>query len=195
MNKTVLVAYASRHGATREIAEDVARVLFERGAEVAVCAADEVTDLAPYGAVVFGSAVYEGDWPLAATDFVRRFADDLEKLPVWLFSSGTAGAAPTETMRGWTHPPLLRSLLARINPRDHAVFGGRFDPRHLSLGDWWRYGSLRGVRGDFRDWGGIEAWANRVANALPACALTLPPEPAGSPYRPAPNPPHDKETR
>ncbi len=177
MNETVLVAYASRHGATREIAEDVARVLYERGVEVALRAADEVTDLTPYGAVVFGSAVYRGDWLLEATDFIRRFADDLERVPVWLFSSGTAGAVPTETMRGWRAPPLLKSLLARINPRDHVLFGGRFDPHVLSLGDWWRYPSLRGVAGDFRDWGGVEAWANRVANALPAGALTLPPHP------------------
>lgn len=176
MNDTVLVAYASQHGATREIAEDVARVLYERGAQVDVLAADDVRDLTPYGAVVFGSAVYRGEWLLEATDFVRRFADDLERLPVWLFSSGTAGDAPTETMRGWTQPPLLSSLLGRIKPRDHAVFGGRFDPHRLSIGDWWRYPSLRGVKGDFRDWGGVEVWANGVANTLPACALTLPPE-------------------
>lgn len=97
--------------------------------------------------------------------------------------------------RGWTGPPLLRSLLARIRPRDHALFGGRFDPHQLSGGDGWRYGSLRGVKGDFRDWGGVEAWANRVANALPACALSLPPEPVGSPAKPAPPVPPEKGAR
>lgn len=91
MNSTVLVAYASLRGVTRELAEDVARVLYERGAEVVVRAADEVADLTPYGAVVLGRAVYRGDWPSEATDFVRRFADDLGRVPVWLFSSGAAG--------------------------------------------------------------------------------------------------------
>ena len=174
----VLVAYASRHGSTREIAEDISKVLYERGVEVVTRAAEEVNDLSPYGAVILGSAVYKGDWLLEGTDFLRRFADPLERLPLWLFSSGTAGTVPTETMHDWTHPQLLDSLLTRLQPRGHVLFGGHLDAHRLSVGDWWRYPSLRGVSGDFRDWGEIEAWANEVANTLPSAALTLPPKPS-----------------
>lgn len=166
MKEPVLVAYASRYGATREIAEAVARVLEARGSAVHCCPAEAVEALAPYRAVVLGSAVYEGDWLVEASDFVRRFAPELAQRPLWCFSSGTAGAAPTETMQGWTHPRLLTSLFAELQPQGHAVFGGRLEPRRLSVGDWWRYPSLRGVRGDFRDWEAITAWANGVADAL-----------------------------
>lgn len=177
MNETVLVAYASQHGSTREIAEDIAKVLYERGTEVVTRTAAEVSNLTPYRAVILGSAIYEGDWLPEATDFMRRFADELGQLPVWFFSSGTAGGIPTETMRGWTHPELLDTLFARVQPRGHVVFGGRFDPHRLSLGDWWRYPSLRRVSGDFRDWAAIETWANEIATALPSGTLTPSPTP------------------
>lgn len=180
MSETILVTYASRHGSTREIADDIAKVLYERGAKVVTRATDEVGDLVPYYAVVLGSAIYEGDWLPEATDFMRRFADKLEGLPLWLFSSGTAGDIPTETMREWTHPQLLDSLFARVQPRGHVVFGGSFDPHRLSVGDWWRYPSLRGVKGDYRDWNAVEAWANEIANTLPSGTLTLPPNDVGT---------------
>ncbi len=167
MEDTVLVAYASQHGATREIAEAVARVLTRRGQAASVQSAGDVLSLEPYHAVILGSALYEGDWLLDATDFARRFVDRLETLPVWLFSSGVAGEAPIETMRNWKeHPKLLNTLITYIHPRGSVLFGGRFDPKHLSVGDWWRYPSMRGLEGDFRDWQKIEAWAESIADAL-----------------------------
>ena len=167
MKDTVLVAYASQHGATREIAEAVARVLTRRGEGASVQPAGDVLSLEPYHAVILGSALYEGDWLLDATDFARRFVDQLEDLPVWLFSSGVAGEAPVETMRDWKeHPKLLNTLITHIHPRGTVLFGGRFDPKHLSVGDWWRYPSMRGLKGDFRDWQQIEAWAESIADAL-----------------------------
>ena len=54
---TVLVTAASRHGATREIAEAIGRTLVERGVAVDVTDPGEVSDLSGYEAVVLGSAV------------------------------------------------------------------------------------------------------------------------------------------
>ena len=55
---TVLVTAADRHGATREIAEAIARVLGERGLSAELVDIDEVSDVARYEAVVLSSAVY-----------------------------------------------------------------------------------------------------------------------------------------
>lgn len=56
-SRPVLVAYASRHGSTQDVAEVIGDVLREHGAEADVRPAAEVCDLAPYGGVVLGAAV------------------------------------------------------------------------------------------------------------------------------------------
>src|SRR3954447_17805409 len=58
----ILVAYASEHGATREIAEHIGRALGDAGLDVDVRDADDVNDVAPYDAAVIGSAVYMRPW-------------------------------------------------------------------------------------------------------------------------------------
>jgi menaquinone-dependent protoporphyrinogen oxidase len=60
MEIQVLVAYATKYGATAEIAEKKGQVLRKAGLRADVLSADRVSDLAPYNAVVLGSAVYIG---------------------------------------------------------------------------------------------------------------------------------------
>ena len=61
----VLIAYASRYGATRSIAERVAARLREHGHQVVVHATDRPVDAAMYDAVVVGSSVYNHSWARA----------------------------------------------------------------------------------------------------------------------------------
>src|SRR3990170_4030735 len=90
----VLVAAASRHGATLEIAQAIAATLERGNVKTEVMAPDAVESLSGYGAVVLGSAVYMGHWLDPAKRFVDRFASDLAIRPVWLFSSGPIGDPP-----------------------------------------------------------------------------------------------------
>jgi menaquinone-dependent protoporphyrinogen oxidase len=60
MDIQVLVAYATKYGATAEIAEKIGQVLHQAGLRTDVLPADRVSDLTPYNAVVLGSAVYVG---------------------------------------------------------------------------------------------------------------------------------------
>ena len=62
MEDKVLVAYATKYGATAEIAEKIGQVLRETGMAVDVEPADRVGDLSSYRAVVLGSGVYVGRW-------------------------------------------------------------------------------------------------------------------------------------
>jgi menaquinone-dependent protoporphyrinogen oxidase len=59
---TVLVAAASKHGATEEIAERIGAVLAAHGVEVDVKKLQEVSGLAGYEAFVLGSGIYLGKW-------------------------------------------------------------------------------------------------------------------------------------
>ncbi|MEA3375393.1 MAG: flavodoxin domain-containing protein, partial [Chloroflexota bacterium] len=62
MAHQVLVAYATKHGATAEIAKKVGQVLREAGLPTDVLPAGDVGDLTSYSAVVLGSAIYIGRW-------------------------------------------------------------------------------------------------------------------------------------
>jgi menaquinone-dependent protoporphyrinogen oxidase len=64
----VLITAATRHDATREIAEAIGAGLVERGMDAETRPIDEVTDLVGYDAVVLGSAVYMGRWLKSARE-------------------------------------------------------------------------------------------------------------------------------
>ena len=83
----VLVASASRHGATTEIADAIGDILRAQGLEVDVREMDAVDTVYPYDAYVLGSAVYIGSWLHSARDFIDEHWELLATRPTWLFSS------------------------------------------------------------------------------------------------------------
>ena len=87
----LLVVYASRHGATAEIAARIATRLVDSGASVDLRLVDEVETLDAYDAVVLGAPVYDQSWPPEANAFVARNRDALAARPLWLFSVGAFG--------------------------------------------------------------------------------------------------------
>ncbi|MBE0689894.1 MAG: flavodoxin domain-containing protein, partial [Anaerolineae bacterium] len=70
MQNKALIAYASKYGATAEIAERIGQTLRESGLAAEVKPADQVDDVSKYSAVVLGSAVYAGQWRKEAATFL-----------------------------------------------------------------------------------------------------------------------------
>jgi menaquinone-dependent protoporphyrinogen oxidase len=163
----VLVAYASKYGATAEIAEKIGQVLCEAGLDTDVLPADRVGDLTPYKAVVLGSAVYIGMWQKKAATFLKANEKPLAERPVWLFSSGPTGEGdPVELTQGWRFPKSLQPVADRIRPRDIAVFHGNVDAEKLNFIERAVIRNVKAQFGDFRDWDVITAWATAIADAL-----------------------------
>ena len=172
----VLVAYASRHGATRGIAERIADTLRASGLDAEIRPAAEVKGAAGYDAFVIGSAAYMFHWLKEATGFVRRNRAVLAGKPVWLFSSGPLGTEPLDAegrdQKVAAVPKEIAELRHVVNARDHQVFFGAYerDRRPIGLGE--RFVSLMPAArdalpdGDFRDWPEIEAWAAGIARDL-----------------------------
>jgi menaquinone-dependent protoporphyrinogen oxidase len=159
---TVLVAVASKYGATREIAEAIAHALAGRGVAADVRAVDDVLDVGPYDAVVLGSAVYVGQWLDSARQFVEEHAETLAARPVWLFSSGPIGDPPRpadETVQ-------IEAVLATTGARDHRVFPGKLDKKRLSVAERAVVFAFRAAEGDFRDRGAIAARAAHIADEV-----------------------------
>lgn len=158
----VLVAVASRHGATREIGDAVGEVLQASGFKVDVADPDDVERLAAYDAVVLGSAVYVGRWAASARAMVDRCGSELATRPVWLFSSGPVGhpLAPDGD------PEEVSSLLRRLDARGHRTFPGRLDNGGLGLAERAAVALLQAQQGDFRVWPDVADWAHAIAAEL-----------------------------
>jgi len=175
----ILVAYATRHGATRGIAEHISRTLEQGGLEVTLAPVDRVGDIARYDAFVIGSAAYMGSWLKEASQFVRRHRSVLASRPVWLFSSGPVGTeiidAKGRDVVEASRPQEFAEFKTEVHPRDEKVFFGAFDPDAKPIGLMERLGApfmrMPSIRrelpaGDFRDWPAIEAWTYQIVDEL-----------------------------
>ena len=167
MDVQVLVAYATKYGATAEIAEKIGLVLREAGLRADVLPADRVSDLTPYQAVVLGSAVYAGRWRKEAAAFLEANEKGLAERQVWLFSSGPTGEGDAvQLMKGWRFPEAQQPIANRIQPRDIAVFHGLMDMKKLNLAEKLILKAIKAPVGDFRDWDAITSWTAAIADAL-----------------------------
>lgn len=162
MTKRVLVACASKHGATLEINDVIAGVLSRRGLDVVDKPIGELDGVATYDAAVLGSAVYVGRWMSEASRFVKDHAERLRSIPVWLYSSGPLGDPPLPK----TDPLDIAELTPLINPRGQQTFTGRLDTAALGLGEKLIVGVVRAPAGDYRAFGLVEQWAHQIADEL-----------------------------
>jgi len=170
----VLVAYASKHHSTAEIAEAIAAELRIQGldADCTDVSADTVTG---YDAVILGSAVYAGRWLKDAHRFLKHHRDDLVRIPFWIFSSGPVGENVEEDLAensSWLEPHKVLDLAESIGLRGHTVFAGRMptDP-HGFIEKSMVKRTPEELR-DARDWDAIRRWADDVAAALAASSGT-----------------------
>ena len=174
MDRNVLVTYASKYGATKEIAEKIGEVLRQAGLQVNVLPVGDMHDLTSYQAVVLGSAVYVGKWQKEAVKFLQINNRVLADRPVWLFSSGPTGEGdPVELVEGLRLPVALQPVVDRIHPRDVAVFHGYINPDKINFIEKWAVKSLvKKPFGDFRDWDAIASWAASIAETLKTAELS-----------------------
>jgi menaquinone-dependent protoporphyrinogen oxidase len=174
MKMSILVGYASKHGATGEIAERIAETLTLAGRRAEARPVQQAGDLGGYQGFVIGSAAYMAHWLKDASAFVMSNRDLLAHRPVWLFSSGPLGTDVTDAkgmdLRTSAEPKEIPGFREAIHPRDHQVFFGALDPRRLTFTEKTMRklpaGRALMPEGDFRDWTDIEVWARSIAEEL-----------------------------
>jgi menaquinone-dependent protoporphyrinogen oxidase len=164
---TALVAVATRHGSSLEIAEAIAATLRAGGVSAVVSRVEAVSSLAGHDAVVLGSAVYAGHWLRAARDFVDRHEATLRELPVWVFSTGPLGDPP----RPAEEPPEVEVIATRVGAVERRTFAGKAEGSQLGLAEKALMALVRAPYGDFRPWSEVVGWAESIAQQLrPASA-------------------------
>lgn len=154
----ILVAYASKHGATAEVAQAVGDVLSGPGAEVAVRAVAEVDDLTPYTAAVVGSPIYSSDWLPEATAFVKGHSRALGAMPAACFTLAIRLRNGSEAIRE-TVERYITTERVIMQPISVGYFAGRLDYDLLSPITRLQVQTKGLPAGDFRDWDAIRAWA------------------------------------
>jgi menaquinone-dependent protoporphyrinogen oxidase len=165
MAEKILVAYASTHGSTQEIAEAVAKALQECGFVVDLRVARSVSSLEGYSAVVLGAPIYMFRLHKDAVRFLSRHGQTLaEGLPAAIFAGGPFG---TNAEKDWQEVRTkLDQELAKIDwfkPAAIEVVGGKFDPLKLRF-PWNLIPALKQMpASDLRDWEAIHAWACGLA--------------------------------
>ena len=159
----ILLAVATKHGATHGIADAIAQELAQVGIVATVRNLEAVHDLAGYVAAILGSAIYMGHWMPAAHRFIDEHEADLKAMPVWLFSSGALGTDHPVPAR----PPVALDRMAeRIGAREYRMFAGRLNNEDLSLGERIVTRAVHAPEGDFRDWDAIRNWARGIGVSL-----------------------------
>lgn len=157
----VLVTWGSRHGGTEGIARRIADAMRDANVDVELRAARDVHTLAGYDAAIIGGALYANRWHRDARRLVTRHQAALQRIPVWLFSSGPLdGSAARAPIAPVTE---VAVLMERIGAAGHATFGGRLEP---DVTGWMAHAMARHHSGDWRDPAQIRAWAIDVAAQL-----------------------------
>lgn len=164
MEKKVLVAYATTHGSTGEIAKKIASILARDGVHAEVLPASRVRSLTGYSGVILGGPQYMFRWHKDALRFLARFRKTIEKgLPVAIFAGGPIEVGSDEENQ--IIRDRLNQELSKFNwfkPASMLFVGGKFDPNNLRF----PYNLIPALKNmpavDFRDWTEIKDWSQTL---------------------------------
>ncbi len=168
----ILVAYASAHGTTGEVATFISKTLEVYGAEVTCAAVESVEDVSSYDAFVLGTAIHEGIWLRSMMLFIDKFEAELAQKPVYFFVTClriVEADGYDHVMKNYMHMPTLEKLKVRkVN-----AFGGAIRLNEIDWEERWTLGlrydgtNLQArLNADYRDWYSIGAWTNNIAKEL-----------------------------
>jgi menaquinone-dependent protoporphyrinogen oxidase len=164
----ILVAYATKHGSTKEVAEAVAETLRHLGLAVDAMPAADAACVREYDGVVLGGALYTGRLHNDARHFLKHHEDALSARPVAVFAMGPRTLEDDDVASARAQLDHALARVPRVAPVSVAIFGGVVVPETLT------FPFNRMAASDARDWTAIEAWATQLAPRFT-------PTPAGHP--------------
>jgi len=165
MGSRVLVAYGTRTGTTKSIAEVIGEMLGQHGAEVDVRDAREVEGTSAYDAVVVGSAIRAGKLMPEVVELVGANQEALEERPLAAFVVCATLKEDTEENREQVRA-YLEPIRDLVNPALEGYFAGAIDGSKLSLPMRLMMKAMKAEDGDWRDWEAVRAWAGRLPSVL-----------------------------
>jgi menaquinone-dependent protoporphyrinogen IX oxidase len=171
----ILVTYSSGFGTTREISEEIARILLQESSfHIDTMSIDKVEGVGEFDGVIIGSSV-RADKPLAnVRDFFNRFRSELALKKVALFA--VCLTANCEKGRQKVFSDYLSQITdkySEIKPISIEAFGGKIDfnklnpvMQNLMRRVLEKTGLPTGGSIDTRDWNFIRNWALALKDKL-----------------------------
>ena len=165
----ILVAYASAHGSTKEVAQFMGRVLSTYNADVTVANVVDVKTVDQYDAFVFGTPIHASLWLQDMCTFLDRFEAQLSEKPMYFWVTCIRALEEDGRKHALKYYFDYKQLEA-FNVREVGVFTGKLDTSAITRQEQWflaaNYdGKLApgNMRDDHRDWQAIAAWSNHIA--------------------------------
>lgn len=160
MSRSMLVAYATKRGSTREVAEAIAERMATRGFETTVSRAGDVDDVAAFDGVVLGGSLYMGRLHAEARGFLKRHRETLAAVPVAVFAMGPLTMEESDVAGSRKQLDHALGKTPDVQPISVTIFGGVIDPEKL------HFPFSHMPASDARDWDAVRAWADEVAASL-----------------------------
>jgi menaquinone-dependent protoporphyrinogen oxidase len=162
---SILVAYASTGGSTREVAEFVATTLHDAGLEVVLKPVTEVPSLEGYGSIILGAPIYNTLLHTDARLFLNRNKADFGDLKVAVFALGPVGKGDAQAFK-YSRAQLDMELkrFPWIQPVALEMFGGKMKATDSGFLLNKIFKPTPAV--DYRDWDAIKAWAEALPEKI-----------------------------
>jgi menaquinone-dependent protoporphyrinogen oxidase len=160
----ILIAYMTKTGTTREVAEEIARIAGDKGIIPDVLPLSAVESPGGYDAVLIGAPINGMQWLPEASDFVEKHKEALKKIPTayffvsYLVNSGC----------GFWRKIIRKSLdkvSETVKPVKVGMFDGRVEKAFPAFARF-LFGLKKDIPLDLRDWDAIRAWGEEYITEI-----------------------------
>jgi len=165
MNKKILVAYASKAGSTKEVAERISNRLVSKGLTVDLLPVQRVSDIESYDAVAVGSAIRAGSLLPEVKGFIERNQALLSVKHFSLFIVCLTMKDETEE-NCKTVSAYLEPIRTQVKPDKEGLFAGVMNFSKLGFLERMLIKAMKAPEGDYRNWEAIDAWTDELSHEI-----------------------------
>ena len=158
----ILVAYGSKYGSTRGIAEQIGQTLSAAGHTVTVQPAKRVKGLSSYQGIVLGGGIYVNRLHSDVRKLVARLPGDLAPLKRAAFAVCMSACEEDTEIRARSEA-YLDGIKDIFRPDHTAIFAGAMDLAQMNWFMRYLLTKMSGKTADARDWDAIKAWAQELS--------------------------------
>lgn len=124
--KKILITYFTKTNTTKEISEEIATTLNEKGLQTSILPMDQVKEFSDYAGVIIGAPIFGMQWAKEAADFVSKHELALKETKTALFFNSYMIYAGRKMWQKAVNKS-LDSISQTLNPVAIGKFGGRIE--------------------------------------------------------------------